>query len=71
VLEDAARARSQEANCLAKEGYPCGALYLAGYVVECRLKELLNKMGKPFPKSGPLGTTSSAFGMPRDYCIRT
>src|SRR5262249_15474272 len=34
VLEDAARARAMEANCLASHGYLCGAIYLAGYVVE-------------------------------------
>jgi hypothetical protein len=33
----------------------CGALYLAGYVVECRLKTLLHKMGKKVPKSGKAG----------------
>jgi hypothetical protein len=32
-----------------------GALYLAGYVVECRLKILLNKMGKPYPTAGRPG----------------
>ncbi len=55
VLEDAARARAMEANCLASHGHLCGAIYLAGYVVECKLKILLNKMGKPFPRSGQAG----------------
>jgi hypothetical protein len=55
VLEDAARARGAEANVLAKSGHMCGAVYLAGYVVECRLKTLLNKMGRPFPTSGREG----------------
>lgn len=52
MLEDAARARAAEANVLANSGHLCGAVYLAGYVVECKLKTLLNKMGKPFPTSG-------------------
>jgi hypothetical protein len=55
VLEDAARARSAEANCLAGEGHLCGAVYLAGYVVECKLKILLGKMGKSFPRAGNKG----------------
>lgn len=32
-----------------------GALYLAGYVVECKLKLLLSKMGKPYPNAGKPG----------------
>jgi HEPN domain-containing protein len=55
VYEDAARERAREANHLAKGGYMSGALYLAGYVVECRLKALLQKMGKSFPAAGPSG----------------
>jgi hypothetical protein len=55
VLEDAARARATEANCLAASGHLCGAAYLAGYVIECKLKILLGKMGRPFPQSGRKG----------------
>jgi hypothetical protein len=29
-----------------------GAIYLAGYVVECKLKTLLGRMRRPFPTSG-------------------
>jgi hypothetical protein len=32
-----------------------GALYLAGYVVECKLKILLGKLGKRYPTSGRAG----------------
>jgi hypothetical protein len=55
VFEDAARARATEANHLASGGHLCGAVYLAGYVVECKLKILLGKMGKRFPTSGRSG----------------
>jgi hypothetical protein len=55
VLEDAARARATEANLLEANGHLCCAVYLSGYVVECKLKSLLNKMGKPFPASGRAG----------------
>lgn len=55
MLEDAVRARAAEANHLASGGYMSGALYLAGYVVECKLKILLNKMGKPYPTAGRPG----------------
>ena len=55
LFEDAARARARESDILAQNGQMCGAVYLAGYVVECRLKTLLNKMGKPFHTSGSAG----------------
>jgi hypothetical protein len=55
VFEDAARARAREAHHLASRGYMSGALYLAGYVVECKLKILLSKMGKPYPTAGRAG----------------
>ena len=55
MLEDAARARAREAHHLASGGHMSGALYLAGYVVECKLKILLNKMGKPYPSAGRAG----------------
>jgi hypothetical protein len=31
------------------------AIYLAGYVIECRLKTLLDRQGKKFPRSGSMG----------------
>lgn len=55
MYEDAARMRATEAKHLADGGHLCGALYLAGYVIECKLKDLLNRLGKPFPRSGPAG----------------
>jgi hypothetical protein len=33
----------------------CGAIYLAGYVVECLLKTLLQRQGKRFVRSGAAG----------------
>jgi len=55
MLEDVAKERSRESLLLEQNDHMCGAVYLAGYVVECRLKSLLNKMGKPFPASGRSG----------------
>jgi hypothetical protein len=55
VYEDAARMRATEAKHLADGGHFCGALYLAGYVIECKLKDLLNRSGKSFPRSGRAG----------------
>jgi hypothetical protein len=47
--------RATESHHLASGGYMSGALYLAGYVVECKLKILLQKMGKHYPTSGSSG----------------
>jgi hypothetical protein len=55
VYEDAARMRATESAHLAAGGHLCGALYMAGYVVECKLKDLLNRSGTPFPRSGQAG----------------
>lgn len=55
LFEDAAKTRASEAKTLEVNDHLCGAVYLAGYVVECRLKALLSKMGKPFPRSGSQG----------------
>jgi hypothetical protein len=55
VLQDVAKVRAAESSVLEQNGHMCGAVYLAGYVVECQLKTLLNKMGKPFPRSGRAG----------------
>lgn len=55
MYEDAARMRATEAKHLADGGHLCGALYLAGYVIECKLKNLLSRSGKSFPRSGQAG----------------
>ena len=55
MFEDAARVRAKEAKTLETSGLLCGAVYLAGYVIECRLKTLLHKQGKRFPRSGAEG----------------
>lgn len=55
VFEEAARSRATESNYLEAGGHMSGAIYLAGYVVECKLKALLSKMGKPYPRSGAGG----------------
>jgi hypothetical protein len=55
VYEDAARIRATESAHLAAGGHLCGALYMAGYVVECKLKDLLSRSGIPFPRSGQAG----------------
>lgn len=53
--EEAANARQKEASCLAANGHRTGAVYLAGYVIECRLKHFLQLANRPFPKSGQEG----------------
>lgn len=55
LYEDAARMRATEARHLADGGHLCGALYLAGYVIECKLKDLLSRSSRPFPRSGQAG----------------
>jgi len=55
MLEDVAKQRARESLLLEQNNHMCGAVYLAGYVIECRLKSLLNKMGRPFPRSGRSG----------------
>ena len=55
MFEDAARARAREAALLRQHGHSCVAIYLAGYVIECRLKTLLDLQGKKFPRSGSMG----------------
>lgn len=55
MFEDAARLRAQEAKALEDAMLMCGAVYLAGYVVECKLKALLTRMGKSFPRGGSQG----------------
>ncbi|MGV9276672.1 hypothetical protein [Streptomyces griseosporeus] len=47
--------RAAEAKTLADSGHYLGAVYLAGYVVECRLKTYLQLNGIRFPRSGNEG----------------
>ncbi|MGW2029846.1 MULTISPECIES: HEPN domain-containing protein [Streptomyces] len=47
--------RAAEAKTLADSGHYLGAVYLAGYVVECRLKTYLQLNGIRFPRSGHEG----------------
>ena len=51
----AATARAIDANQLRLGQRSCGAVYKAGYSVECRLKALLMRMGRSFPTSGQQG----------------
>jgi hypothetical protein len=55
VFEDVARARARESALLRQHGHSCASVYLAGYVVECRLKTLLDRQGKKFSRSGTVG----------------
>lgn len=55
VFEDAARARAREASLMRRHGHDVAAVYLAGYVVECRLKHLLQRQGRSLPRSGASG----------------
>ncbi|WP_228976924.1 hypothetical protein [Streptomyces sp. DH12] len=52
---DVAGLRAKETQILADAGQALGAVYLAGYVVECRLKHFLHVRGIPFPRSGREG----------------
>ncbi|WP_106981927.1 HEPN domain-containing protein [Streptomyces sp. NRRL S-31] len=47
--------RAAEAKTLADSGHYLGAVYLAGYVVECRLKTYLQLNGIRFPRGGSEG----------------
>lgn len=55
MWEEAAEARAREASCLERNGHLHGAIYLAGYVVECLLKSYLQHKRVEFPRSGPSG----------------
>lgn len=55
MFEEVARARARESALLRQHEHRCAAVYLAGYVVECRLKTLLHRQGKRFPQSGQTG----------------
>ncbi|MFJ4619391.1 hypothetical protein [Streptomyces sp. NPDC088812] len=47
--------RAAESKLLADSGHYLGAVYLAGYVVECRLKTYLQLNGIRFPRGGNEG----------------
>lgn len=52
----AARARAFDAQSLADTApQSVGAVYLAGYAIECSLKAYLQRRGLPFPTSGSQG----------------
>ncbi len=51
----AANERSTDAQRLFGAGRHCGAIYMAGYAVECRLKALLEGLGRNFPRAGASG----------------
>ncbi|HLH69138.1 MAG TPA: HEPN domain-containing protein [Candidatus Dormibacteraeota bacterium] len=51
----AANERSTDARRLFDTGRHCGAIYMAGYAVECRLKALLEGLGRNFPRAGASG----------------
>ncbi|MFI7274297.1 hypothetical protein [Streptomyces sp. NPDC049879] len=54
-FNEVANLRAAEVQTLAESKKTLGAVYLAGYVVECRLKHLLHLNGIPFPRSGREG----------------
>jgi HEPN domain-containing protein len=51
----AANERSTDAQRLFEADRHCGAVYMAGYAVECRLKALLEELGRHVPRAGPSG----------------
>lgn len=55
VFEDAARCRARESALLRDHGHEVAAVYPAGYVIECRLKALLQRQGTKFPTAGSEG----------------
>jgi HEPN domain-containing protein len=55
LLLQVAEERGTDANVLKREGRLLAAVYLAGYMVECRLKAFLQHRGRRFPTSGREG----------------
>jgi HEPN domain-containing protein len=53
--ERCAQERARDMTALWEAGRHHGAIYMAGYVVECRLKELLQRSGRSFPTTGRAG----------------
>ncbi|MGW1146162.1 hypothetical protein ACWD6I_14130 [Streptomyces sp. NPDC002454] len=54
-FNEVANLRAAEAQVLAESKKTLGAVYLTGYVVECRLKHFLHLNGISFPRSGREG----------------
>lgn len=54
-FHDVAALRAAEVHVLTSAKQTLGAVYLAGYVVECRLKHYLQLRGIRFPRSGSEG----------------
>lgn len=54
-FQSVAGMRATESKILAESGQYLGAVYLAGYVVECRLKTYLQLNGIRFPRGGSEG----------------
>ncbi|WP_404956117.1 hypothetical protein [Streptomyces sp. 147326] len=54
-FHEVARLRANETQVLTQGGLLLGAVYLAGYVVECKLKHLLHLKGIRFPRGGSEG----------------
>lgn len=54
-FNEVANLRGAEVQVLAESKKTLGAVYLAGYVVECRLKHFLHLNGIPFPRNGREG----------------
>jgi len=52
---EVARERAADAEMLKQRLNSVGAVYMAGYAIECSLKAYLQREGKPFPTSGSEG----------------
>ncbi|NEO42085.1 MAG: HEPN domain-containing protein [Moorea sp. SIOASIH] len=53
---DIAKERTKDADAILKNrSQSIGAVYMAGYAIECSLKALLRYKNKPFPKHGNQG----------------
>jgi len=52
---DVAKERAADVEALKQRLNPVGAVYMAGYAIECSLKAYLQREGKPLPTSGSEG----------------
>ncbi|WP_437877675.1 HEPN domain-containing protein [Sorangium sp. So ce513] len=52
---EVANERAEDARAMLASNRPVGAVYMAGYAIECSLKALLKSKRKPFPTSGREG----------------
>ncbi|NET56187.1 MAG: hypothetical protein F6K47_08420 [Symploca sp. SIO2E6] len=51
-----AKQRASDAEAISKhQPQSVGSVYLAGYAIECSLKALLHRQGRPFPQHGNEG----------------